>query len=102
MAKGLRKSIKQSTDIRADKTIGRVFVDVGGPKVAEPLARKRHTLIVRDDFSRYTLVYFMHHKSTELFEQFLAYIRADGVPSKVIIDRSDGGEFREEGGWRPV
>ena len=33
MAKGLRKSIKQSTHTRAGKKLGRVFVDLSGPKV---------------------------------------------------------------------
>ena len=58
---------------------------------------KRYTLIVRDDLSRYTWVYFMRPKSdaAELFEQFLADTRADGVPSEVVIVRSDGGgQFR--------
>ena len=39
----------------------------------------------------------MHHKSdaAEMSEQFLADTRADGVPPKVTIVRSDGGgEFR--------
>ena len=67
MAKGLRKSIKQSTHTRAGKKLGRVFVDLSGPKVVESLGRKRYTL---DDFSRYTWVYFMRHKSdaAELFK----------------------------------
>ena len=33
MAKGLRKGIKQSTHTRADKKLGRVFVDLSEPKV---------------------------------------------------------------------
>ncbi|CAN0507934.1 unnamed protein product, partial [Laminaria digitata] len=77
--------------------LGRVFVDLSGPKVVESIGRKRFTLIVRDDFSRHTWVYFMRHKSdaAELFEQFLADVRADGVPSKVVVVPSDGGgEFR--------
>ena len=97
MAKGLRKSITQSTHTRAGKKLRRVFVDLNGPNVVESLGRKRYTLIVRDDFSRYTWVYFMRHKSdaAELFKQFLADSRADDVPSKVVIVRSDGGgEFR--------
>ena len=72
-------------------------MDLSGPKVVESLGRKRYTLIVREDFSRYTWVYFMRHKSdaAEMFEQFLADTRTDGVPSKVVIVRSDGGgEFR--------
>ena len=97
MAKGLHNGTKQSTHTRADKKLGKVFVYLSGPKVVEPLGRKRYTLIVREDFSRCTWVYFMRHKSDtpELFEQFFADTRADGVPSKLVIVRSDGGgEFR--------
>ena len=97
MAKGLRKGIKQSTHRRADKKPGRVFVDLNGPKVVESLGRKRYTLIVHDNFSRYTWVHFMRHKSdaAETFEQFLADTRADGVLSKVVIVPSNGsGELR--------
>ena len=94
---GLRKRIKQSTHTRADKKLGRVFVDLSGPKVVESLGRKRYTLIVRADFSRYSWMHCMRHKSdaAELFKQFLANTRTDGVPSKVVIVRSDGGgKFR--------
>ena len=97
MAKGLRNGIKQSMYTRADKTLGRVFVFLSGLKVVESLGRKRYTLIVRDDFSRCTWVYSMRHKpdAAEMFEQFLADTRADGVPSKLVIVRTDGGgEFR--------
>ena len=97
MAKGLRKGIKQSTHTRADKKHGRVFVDSSGHTVVESSGRKRYTVIVCDDFSRYTWVYFIRHKSdaAETFEPFLAETRANGVPSKVVIVRSDGGgEFR--------
>ena len=59
----------------------------------ESLGKKRYTLVVCDEFLRYMWVYFMRHKSdaTELFQQFLANSRTDGVPSTVVIIRSDGG-----------
>ena len=64
MAKGIRKGIKQSTHTRADTKLGRGFVDLGGPEVVETIGRKRFTLIVRDDFSRHTWVYFMRTSRT--------------------------------------
>ena len=87
MANGLRKGINQSTHTRADKKIGRVSVVLSEPKVVESLGSKRYTIVVSDDFSRYTCAYFMYYKSdaAELFEQFPADTRADGVPSKVVI-----------------
>ena len=63
MAKGRRNGIKQSAHTRADKKLGRVFVDLNGPTVVESHGRKRYAFIVRDDFSRYMWVYFRHHKS---------------------------------------
>ena len=57
MAKGLHRGIKQSTHTRADKKLGRVFVDLNGPKTEEPDGEKRYTLIARDDFSWHTWVY---------------------------------------------
>ena len=98
MAKGLRRGIKQSTYTRADKTLGRVFVDLSEPKMVESHGRKRQTLIVHEDFSRYTGVYFMRHKSddAEIFGQLLADTHADGGHLRVVIVRSDGGgEFHD-------
>ena len=93
MAKGLHRGSKQSTHTRAGKKLGRVLVDLSGSRVVRSHGGKRYTLIVRDDFSRYTWVYFMRHKSDapETFKQFLSDTCADGVPSQVVIVRSNGG-----------
>ena len=92
MAKGLRKGIKTSTLTRADEKLGMFVLNLSELKVVEYLRRKRYTLIVHDEFSLYTWSYFLRHKSdaAELFEQFLADTRADGVSSKMVIVRSDG------------
>ena len=68
-------------------------MDLSGPKAVESHGGKRYTLIVRDDFSRYTWAYFMRHKSdaADMFKQFLADTHADDVPSQVVTVRSDGG-----------
>ena len=71
-------------------------MDLSGPKVVESHGGQRYTLIVRNDFSRYTWVYFTRHKSDaeETFKQFLSDTRADDVSSQVVTVRSDGrGEF---------
>ena len=60
-------------------------------------------MLVKDDFPRYAWVYFLKHKSdaADAFRKFQADMRADGVPSKVEIVRSDnggelfGGDFGE-------
>ena len=49
-------------------------MDLSGPTVVDSHGGKRYTLIVRDDFSRYTSVYFMRHESdgAETFKQLLS------------------------------
>ena len=96
MAKGLRKPIARSTHTRAVKKLQRVFVDLSGKMTVSSIGGKWYTLIVRDDCTRFTRVYFLRQKSdaASAFESFLAEVRADGIPSEVVIVRSDnGGEF---------
>ena len=59
----------------------------------QSIGGKRYTLIVRDDCTRFTRVYFLRHKSdaASAFESFLAEVRADGTPSAVMAVRSDNG-----------
>ena len=55
-------------------------------------------MIIRDDFSRHAWLYFVSHKSdtAEAFKQFLADLRVEGIPSEVVVVRSDnGGEFKQ-------
>ena len=58
------------------------FVESSGPKVVESLGKKRYTLIVRDDFSWHTRVYFIRHKwdVAEMFGQVLADTRCRRFP----------------------
>ncbi|CAM9287200.1 unnamed protein product, partial [Laminaria digitata] len=96
MAKGYRKPIPSSTKTRASKKLGRLFVDLSGPKRIPSLLGKRYVMLVKDDCSRHAWVYFLKNKSdaANAFRKFLADVRADGVPSKVEIVWSDnGGEF---------
>ncbi|CAN0208252.1 unnamed protein product, partial [Laminaria digitata] len=96
VAKGYRKPITSSTKTRASKKLGRLFVDLSGPKRTPSLLGKRCVMLVKYDYSRHAWVYFLKNKSdaADAFRKFLADVRADGVPSKVEIVRSDnGGEF---------
>ena len=68
-------------------------MDLSGPKAVPSLSGKRYVMIVKDDFSRYSWLYFLERKSdaAESFRKFLADVRADGVPSRVETVRSDNG-----------
>ena len=73
-----------------------MIVDLGGPKTTPSLTGAQYVMLVKDDYSRHAWVHFLKNKSDSgnAFRKFLADARADGVPSKVEILRSDnGGEF---------
>ena len=53
-AKGLRRPIPRSTHTRAAKSASRVFVDLSGPKPVKSQGGKWYTMIVEDDYSRFT------------------------------------------------
>ena len=91
MAKEFRKPIPSSTKSRASERLERVFVDLSGPMRTPSLSGKRYIMLVKDDISR--VGHFLKHKSeaADAFRKFLADVRADGVPSKVEIVRSDNG-----------
>ena len=96
MAKGYRKLIPDGTKLRATKKLGRIFVDLSEPKRTPSLSSARYVTLVKDDYSRRSWVYFLKLKldSEDAFRKILADARADGVPSKVEIVRSDkGGEI---------
>ena len=89
MARGLRKTIARSTDTRADKKLERVFVDLSGKMAVSSIGGKGYTLIVQNDHTRFTRVYFLAKKSNaaSAFESFLAEVRADGTPWAVVCVR---------------
>ena len=96
MAKGIARPIKRNTHSRANKMFGRVFVDICGKKKVSGKGGKKYMLLICDDYSRFTWVYFLRSKSEAVvyFKQFLSDVRATGTPSTVEIVRSDeGGEF---------
>ena len=74
--------------------MGRVFVDLSGPKRTPSLSGARYVMLVKDDYSRHAWVYFLKHTSDsgDAFRKFFDDARADGVPSKVEIVRSNNGE----------
>ena len=101
MAKELRKPIARSTNTGVDEKLERVLFDLSGKMAAPSIGGKRYTLIVRDNHTRFTRVYFLAKKSdaASVFESFLAEVRADGTRSAVMCVLSDnggeifGGEF---------
>ena len=93
MGKGLRKTIPSTTTSRATRKVQRVFVDLSGKKAVASINGSRYAMIVRDDFTRYSWLYFLRHKSdaSAKFEQFLSDVRGHGDVECVRSD--NGGEF---------
>ena len=95
MAKGLRKPIAKPTHTRAGKKLQRVFVDLNGKITVPSIGGNWHTLIVRDDCTRFLRVYFLDKKSdaASAFESFLAEVQADGPKSAAMAVRLDNGGY---------
>ena len=93
MAKGLRNPVAKSTHFRADRKLPRVFLDLSGNMIVPSTEGKWYTLIVQDDSTRFTRVYFLGKTSgaASAFGSFLAEVRADGTPSPAMAVRSDNG-----------
>ena len=90
MAKVIRIPIPSKTHGRAAKRLFRIFVDLGGKKHVASMRGNKYPMIVKDDFSRHK------YDAASAFEKFLADLRVEGIPSEVVIVRSDDwGEFME-------
>ena len=74
ITKGRKKPISKTAKSRADKRGGRVFLGVCGPKSVRSMGGKEYILLVKDDVSRLSVMYFMRSKSevSKYFKQYLA------------------------------
>ena len=70
------------TSNRVVKRLFRVFVDLGGKKHVNAIRGKKYAMIIRDDYSRYTWIYFISHKSdaADTFAKILSDLRFEGIP----------------------
>ncbi|CAN0509813.1 unnamed protein product, partial [Discosporangium mesarthrocarpum] len=82
----------RSTD-RAVSKLGRLFMDLSGKKAVPSLGGSWYNAIIRDDFSRFMLVYPLKAKSDAYgaLELFLAENNADKANHVVLTVRSDDG-----------
>lgn len=88
-AKGLKRPVQQSTEIRAKGRLTRVFVDLTGRKQTMARDGSYHTImIVKKDYSRRTWLYFLKHKNEThiAFKKFLRVVKGDGVVKYVRSD----------------
>ena len=86
---GLRKAVKSFTYTLTAKPAERCFVDLSSPKSVKSTGEKEYMMMVRDDVSRFTRVFFLRteDETAMYFSKYLAEI----APCKVDVVRSDGG-----------
>ena len=87
--KGLRKAVKSFTYTLAAKPAERCLVDLSRPKPVKSTGENKYMMIVRDDVSRFTRVFFLRTKD-EIAMHFSKYLAAI-AHCKVDVVRSDGG-----------
>lgn len=63
MSKGQIKPVKKKTKNRAVKKLFRMYLDLGGRMQFKSIEGCWYILIIRDDCTRWTCVYFLKHKS---------------------------------------
>ena len=92
----MRNAVPKSTDTRADKRAGRVFIDLAGPFHVESLAGSRFAMLCVDDLSRYKIVAFMA-KTSDATAVLRAIIARYFTPAGLnigVIRTDNGGEFQ--------
>ena len=92
----MRHAVHKSTEIRAAKRAGRVFIDLAGPFHVESFAGSRCAMLCVDDFSRYKIVAFMAKKSdaTAVLRAILARYFAPAGLNIGVIRTDKGREFQ--------
>ena len=95
-ARVMSHAVPKSTENRADKRAGRVFIDLARPFHVESLAGSRFAMLSVDDFSRYKIVVFMAKKSdtTAVLRAIIASYFAPAGLNISVIRTDNGGEFQ--------
>ena len=92
----MRHAVPKSTETRADKRAGRVFIDLAGPFHVKSLAGSRLAMLCVDDFSRYKIVVLMAKTSdtTAVLRAIIATYFAPAELNIGVIRTDNGGEFQ--------
>jgi len=91
-----RSSFKSKTEFSIEKPYHLLHLDLFGPVNIMSMGKKKYTLVIVDEFSRYTWVYFLHKKAetADIIKKHITQIEKESE-FKVKILRSDNGtEFK--------
>nr|GEX91753.1 putative copia-type Pol polyprotein [Tanacetum cinerariifolium] len=93
-----RKHHKSKTASVSNKPLYLLHMDLCGPMRVQSINGKRHVLVVVDDYSRYTWVFFFHSKD-EASEVIIFFIKKTQVNLQLQVQRvrtDNGTEFKNK------
>ncbi|GKB84092.1 retrovirus-related pol polyprotein from transposon TNT 1-94 [Tanacetum coccineum] len=85
-------------DFASNKPLYLIHMDLCGPMHVESINGKRYVLVVVDDYSRYTWVFFLHSKD-EASEVIISFIKKTKVNLQLQVQRvrtDNGTEFKNK------
>ncbi|GKD18846.1 retrovirus-related pol polyprotein from transposon TNT 1-94 [Tanacetum coccineum] len=93
-----RKHHKSKTAFASNKPLYLLHMDLCGPMHVESINGKRYVLVVVDDYSRYTWVFFLHSKD-EASTVIISFIKQTQVNLQLQVQRvgnDNGTEFKNK------
>nr|GFB15177.1 integrase, catalytic region, zinc finger, CCHC-type, peptidase aspartic, catalytic [Tanacetum cinerariifolium] len=93
-----RKHHKSKTAFASNKPLYLLHMDLCGPMCVQSINGKRYVLVVVDDYSRYTWVFFLHSKD-EASDVIISFIKKTQVNLQLQVQsvRTDNGtEFKNK------
>nr|GEY25576.1 retrovirus-related Pol polyprotein from transposon TNT 1-94 [Tanacetum cinerariifolium] len=93
-----RKHHKSKTTFASNKPLYLLHMDLCGPMRIQSINGKRYVLVVVDDYSRYTWVFFLHSKD-EASEVIIYFIKKTQVNLQLQVQRirtDNGTEFKNK------
>nr|GEV02989.1 hypothetical protein [Tanacetum cinerariifolium] len=89
---------KSKKDFASNKRLYLLHMDLCGPMRVQSINGKRYVLVVIDDYSRYTWVFFLHSKD-EAFEVIISFIKKTQVNLQLQVQpvrTNNGTEFKNK------
>nr|GEW73789.1 integrase, catalytic region, zinc finger, CCHC-type, peptidase aspartic, catalytic [Tanacetum cinerariifolium] len=93
-----RKHHKSKTAFASNKPLYLLHMDLCGPMRVQSINGKRYVLVVVDDYSRYTWVFFLHSKD-EALDVIISFIKKTQVNLQLLVQRvrtDNGTEFKNK------
>ena len=93
--KQFRESHPSISDTTTSKPLELVHLDLFGPTQVASIGGMKYCFVIVDDFSRYTWVFFLVHKSDtcDIFKAFSKRVENERSLSIVTVHSDHGGEF---------